>query len=159
MVKHIYLKHFKKDELVFDELETRQILIFFFPSEPQFIESMPVDDKVREFAQGLLLEAIDTSYEVGFVEALFRSVANPSQGMKKIIKKFAKKSLKHWFKHATHRDLMHPKIYDFVRSEFGRRFRSQLHILLISDASISSHSLYSTVSLIKPAGVCAVLWG
>ncbi|MEM5549038.1 hypothetical protein [Pseudoalteromonas fuliginea] len=42
-----------------------------------------VNDAVREFAQSLLVEAVDSSYAFGFIDSLFRSVTNPRDEVKK----------------------------------------------------------------------------
>jgi len=124
MSNYIHLRKFKVDELIFDEEETVIILKFIFSNRKTQIEGMTINDRVREFAQGLLIEAVDASYALGFVEALFRATSNPGAGAKKILKKFGKKALKNWFKHATPKDLMQVKIYEVVRKQleysFGR---------------------------------------
>ena len=63
------------------------------------------------------LEAVDASYALGFIHALFGGVFNPGAGAKKVFMKFARKALKHWFKHASAKDLMNIKIYDIVRRQ------------------------------------------
>jgi len=124
MSNYTHLRKFKADELIFDEEETVTILKFIFSNRKTLIEGMTINDRVREFAQGLLIEAVDASYALGFVEALFRASANPGVGAKKMLTKFGKKALKHWFKHATQKDLMQIKIYEIVRKQleysFGR---------------------------------------
>lgn len=116
------LRKFKAEELLFDEEETRLILKFIFRRNHSLIKNLDISDRVKGFAQGLLLEAIDASYALGFVEALFRSSLNPGAGAKKVISKFGKKSLKHWFKHAKANDLMQIKIYERVREQLEYNF-------------------------------------
>lgn len=130
MAGYKQLLKFKEKELLFDEEKTRIVLKFIFePVDHKVIESLTVNDEVRGFAQGLLIEAVDASYAVGFVEAIFRSTANPTKGAIKILKSFAKKAAKHWFEYATANDLQDVKVYEFVRLEIARRFRSPLRIL------------------------------
>jgi len=126
MGKYIYLRKFKKEELIFDDDETIIILKFIFKNRHALIEKLDITDPVREFAQGLLLEAVDASYALGFVHSLFGSTFNPSAGAMKVIKKFSKKALKHWFKHATAKDLLNIKIYEIVRVALERGFTSRL---------------------------------
>nr|MDC2855734.1 hypothetical protein [Ningiella sp. W23] len=86
------LRKFSKDELLFDEKETRVVLKFIFkPADHKLIDSLPINDRLKGFAQGLLVEAIDASYSVGYVKAIFESTANPTKGAMAIIKTFAKK--------------------------------------------------------------------
>lgn len=95
MAKYKQLRKFKKDELILNEEETRIVLKFIFePADHGIIESLTVNDTVREFTQGLLIEAIDASYVIGFVEAIFRSATNPTKGAIKILKSFGKKQQK-----------------------------------------------------------------
>lgn len=122
MNKQVHLKKFKTNELIFNEEETVVILKFIFKNQHNNIDLLSVTDPVREFAQALLVEAVDSSYAFGFVDALFRSVTNPRAGAKKVLTKFGKKALKHWFKHAKAQDLMSIKIYDKVREQLAWKF-------------------------------------
>ncbi len=141
MSNYKQLRQFTSEELLFNEEETRIVLKFIFePTDHSFIESLTMNDAVRGFAQALLVEAIDASYGVGFVDAIFRSVTNPAKGAIKIIKSFGKKAAKHWFKHASVHDLQDVKIYDFVRIHIANQFRKPLKILV------------SAARLEKPAG-------
>ena len=131
MSNYKQLREFKTDELLFDEEETRAVLKFIFePSDYHFIDSLAMNDSVRGFAQALLVEAIDASYAVGFVDAIFRSVTNPTKGAIKILKNFGRKAAKHWFKHASVGDLQNVRVYDFVRVHIANQFRKPLKILV-----------------------------
>lgn len=132
MNRTIHLRRFTASELLLDEAETRTILKFFFQDNglPERIEQMVIDDQARSFAQGLIVEAIDMSYQMGFVEALILSIRNPSHGATKIIKSFAKRSLRHWFKHATAQDLQDVKVYDSVRKALAFTFATYMNALL-----------------------------
>lgn len=158
MAKFKRLRKFKKEELLFDEEETRIILKFIFEqADHGVIKSLNVNDEVRGFAQGLLVEAIDATYTVGFVGALFRSIANPTKGAIKILKSFAKKAAKHWFKHATVHDLLDVDVYEFVRLEIARRFRTHLRILA-STASLEKQP-GAFLAYNKPSNGPAKAWG
>ena len=122
MNNYIHLQKFKKEELIFDVEETKIILRFIFKSRHNLIDNLEINDRVREFAQGLLLEEIDASYAFGFVDMLFRAPMNPGASAKQILTKFGKKALKHWFKHATTKDLTQIKIYDRVRERLAENF-------------------------------------
>ena len=133
MKKAIYLREFNDDELLFNAQDTALILKFIFePKDHSKINTLDIDNHFRGFAQGLLLEAIDASYAIGFTEILVQSLygkgkmLRPKGGVRKIIKQFARKASMHWFKHATASDLSDIKIYDFVSKELARRFRSTL---------------------------------
>lgn len=121
------LRQFKPEELLLNEDETRVVLKFIFTStDHPLIDSLPMSDGLREFAQGLLVEAIDASYAVGFVRALHEVTANPTRTAREILKDFGKKAFKLWFKHATVHDLQDVRVYEFVLHEIARRFRLRL---------------------------------
>ena len=158
MAEYKQLREFKKENLIFNEEGTRIILKFIFaPADHGVIESLNVNDAVKEFAQGLLVEAIDASYAVGVVEAIFRSTTNPTKGAIKILKSFGKKAATHWFKHATVHDLIDVKVYEFVHLEIARRFRSTLRILA-STASLEKQQ-GAFLAYDKPSNRLSKAWG
>ncbi len=130
----VNLLTFKESDLLFDNEETRSILIFFFPEDAADIDTSEITTELRGFAQGLLIEAVDKSYAMGYMEMIFRAVCSPGKDMKKSLTKLGKKALAHWFKHATLHDLLHAKIYDSVRKEITRGFRSPF-VLIRAHAS------------------------
>lgn len=158
MSNYKQLRNFKKEELIFTEADARIILKFIFePADHVIIESLTVTDEIIGFAQGLLLEAIDASYAVGYVAAIFRSTTNPTKGAIEIIKGFGKKAAFHWFKHATAHDLQDVKIYEFVRLEIARRFRTPLRILA-STASLEKQP-GAFLSYNRPSVSLVKAWG
>ncbi len=158
MSKYMQLRKFKKDELIFNADETKIVLKFIFGlPDSNLIDSMTITDHVREFAQGLLVEAINASYAIGFVEAIFRSTANPSNGAIKILKSFGKKAAIYWFKYANAHDLQNVKVYDFVRNEIARRFHTTLRILA-STASLEKQP-GAFLSYNKPSSRMLKAWG
>jgi hypothetical protein len=148
---HVGLRQFDSSELIFDEEETKTILKFLFKGavgESQ-IDSLQVNDRVRNFAQGLLVEAIDASYAMGFVEALFRASANPTSGAAKVLKSFGKKALKHWFKHATAHDLRDIKIYETVRLRLAINFKS-IMLMFISGVAMNNEKIFAVIDYDAP---------
>lgn len=144
------LKKFNKNELIFDGNETKEILIFFWGlSFRQLIQQMQINDDARGFAQGLLIEAIDASHEMGFVKTLFESTANPTLGFRKLLKKFIKGSAKNWFKHASVNDALHAKIYDSIRIQLASNFKTHL-LELINLAQLKSPRSTTFASYEKP---------
>ncbi len=121
------LRQFTSEELLLNEEETRTVLKFIFAeTRHEDIDSMPMSDSLREFAQGLLVEAIDVSYAIGYIHGLFRSVKNPVKGALKILKSFGKKASQNWFKHASVHDIQNARVYNFVKNEVARRFITHL---------------------------------
>jgi hypothetical protein len=123
--KHVFLLNFKISELIFDEDETKEILKFFFKNDHDFIDSIIIDDKIKNFAQGILIGAINASYEIGYVKIIFNVFyMQPPKPIKQILKKLAKKTSMHWFnKHFRATDLHNIKIYEIVRGKVADNFR------------------------------------
>ena len=155
------LRKFKKSQLLYNEKETVAILKFIFKNNNSVINKLTINDEIREFAQGLLLEAVDASYAMGFVEAIFRSSMNPGAGAKKIITKFGKKAIKHWFKHATAKDLRDIKIYEIVRSQLQANFGRILvmHSLGIAMNKINQATTIAANSTKYRSKKNSVVWG
>ena len=161
MKKYIHLRKFKEEELIFDTEETVLILKFIFKNKHNLIDGMEINNRVREFAQGLLLEAVDASYALGFVHSLFGGVFNPGAGFKKILTKFGRKALKHWFKHATAKDLMRIKIYDRVREQLEVNFSAPLTMYSngtalneINHSGFVAYTLHNKLKNMRP-----MVWG
>ncbi|MBL1278380.1 MAG: hypothetical protein COB30_020090 [Ectothiorhodospiraceae bacterium] len=109
------LRTFDLDELLFDEEETLTVLKFIFAeTHHKTIDSLPMSDSLREFAQALLVEAIDASHAIGYVHGVFRSVKNPVKGALTILKTFGKEANQNWFKYASVSDLQNAQVYNFV---------------------------------------------
>jgi len=62
------LRHFTPAEIVITRVEAGRILRFFFPAQ-----SIPpaLTDEDISYAQALLVEAVDVSAEMGYVQVLF----------------------------------------------------------------------------------------
>lgn len=135
------LRHFTQEEIIITGEEAKIIYKFFFDKNQTVINIANSDEILRpieiEFAQALLVEALDRTYDMGYVAALFHSLTDKKKALAsggKILKKFGKKAFKHWFKHATEDDLWDdPKIYETVRLEVMRRFETQMAKLLVND--------------------------
>lgn len=126
----VQLRNFSSDELLFDEQETRDILKFFFPQDAARIDTAVVTDELRNLAQGLLVEAVDASHAMGWVEQLFRCAANPGSGVKKALTKLVRRGARYWFRHAKRQGLIEAKVYERIRDQLSRNFRSPFVIIL-----------------------------
>src|SRR6266700_1839839 len=116
------LKRFKKEDILITREGARKILIFFFGSNVPPSDNLTDEDV--SFAQALLLEAVDKSYAMSYVQAVFDTfyMKIPTD-IGEMIKDFAKKAAKNWFDHATGRDLSKPHIYHNVRVMITANFR------------------------------------
>jgi hypothetical protein len=123
----IQLQKFSESEILLSQHEAWSVLRFFWPGSS--VNPGNLNNQDRAFAQALLVEAIDRSYEMGYVEILFRNffgvgVAPSYNAIRKAVKSFAKQAVKHWFKHAKKEDLEDPEIYESIRASLARNFRS-----------------------------------
>lgn len=149
------LPNLEESELVFEASETRTILSFFWPSRSGDIANLPIGTGAIRFAQQLLIVAIDASYAMGFVEMLANAfvVRRPSAPMSIVIKKLARNYAKHWWKHATRKNLEDAAIYNSVRLAVARNFGSELDLFLAGmEARISPHA-FSVVANSTMGGV------
>jgi hypothetical protein len=126
------LQHFSGAEIKLTKEEAFRILRFFW-IEPG-IDPGNLTDSDAAFAQALLVEAIDSSYAMGYVELVYENffgkVPTSFSALKDTVKSFAKAAAKHWFKHATRKDLEDPKIYESVRRTLAYNFGSAWRIRL-----------------------------
>ena len=98
--------------------------MFFFQGDHQAIESLKITNELRNFAQGLLVAAIDASYAMGWVQLINPWAVNRSSGLRQSLKKLALRAARYWFKHLKrNQSLADAKIYDSVRDALAIRFR------------------------------------
>lgn len=121
-------------DLVFDKSETKQILIFFYPSYQNRIVSSEIGNDARRLAQTMLVAAVDTSCTMSYVEAMVASLRFlPGSSVKKWSTKLTKGLAKQWFKNATQKDLLNAHVYDSVRKSIARNCASMFHAVLSGD--------------------------
>jgi len=115
------LKHFNQDEIIIDKNQAQRVLKFFFGNNVPAPSDLTNEDVA--FAQGLLLEAIDKSYAMSYVQAIFdcfyMKIPDDISGL---VKEFAKKAARIWFDHAAGKDFSKPKIYVSVRNLIANNF-------------------------------------
>jgi|SRR5690554_1886204 len=127
MSKNITLRDFNSDELVFDADETRTILKFIFKSQAGLVDNLEINDKTRTFAQGLLLEAIESSNSMSSINILFTSSINPGASVRSILLKFGKNASKHWFKNNKAETPLQTKVYESVRKTLELSFWAHIY--------------------------------
>ena len=126
------LKSYSGDELLYNKEETIIILKFIFePIHHQLIDKLTVTDHVRSFAQALLVEAVDGSYAMGFIEVVVNTIRPTfrSTSITKILKKLGQGSAKHWYKNVSTSDLRELKVYESIRHAIGFKNASHLRII------------------------------
>ena len=156
----VTLRSFSESELILDAGETKEILRFFFPHHRQRIEVAIITLELRNFAQGLLVEAIDATYALGYVEILVKAIYNPGAGMVKILSKIGRRAAKHWFKHATQKDLLKAKISSRVRDKLAQNFASVLPMMLEGIAK-GKEARRTNVAYVEYGSPCKAdsIWG
>lgn len=128
----VRLRKFTPGE-VFVTGQNAHSILRFFSIEPGILpQAMTVAD--RAFAQALLVEAIDASYEMGYAEAIFRSVFGKTPasliGIAGILATLTIHSAANWFQHASASDLKDPQIYESVRVVIARNWATVWRIRL-----------------------------
>jgi hypothetical protein len=117
------LRRFTASEVRLDNQQAFDVLRFFFQHNASInISQITIED--RAFAQALLVEAVDASLHMGFIESIFTSAMSLSPSVKDIIKDLLRYAAQSWFRHATGRDMSDPKIYESVRATLVRNFRT-----------------------------------
>src|SRR6185437_4119016 len=120
------LQHFAPTDLRLLPEQASRALRFFFPDQP--IDAGRLTNADIAFAQALLIEAVDASAEMSYVEVLFDKAFMKAPTDYSIIKDVAKslcrQAVKNWFRHVTGDDLANPQIYAAVRNQLSRNFRS-----------------------------------
>ena len=111
------LRRFTPGEVLLTGPDAHRFLRFFSIEPGLTPEQLTIQD--RAFVQALLVEAIDTSYDMGYVAALFNAVGmKPFASLTSValaLVQFAVRASAHWFTHATATDLQNPQIYESVR--------------------------------------------
>ena len=129
------LKKFSGDEIVLSNQEAWQVLVFFFGGNGG-IAPGALTDNDRSFAQALLLEAIDASEAMSWIETLYNSAMKLKPEVKDILKALAKKFVKDWFKKATKKTLEDPTIYQSVKNTLTRNWRSAWEIRCVTESPV-----------------------
>ena len=129
------LRRFTPQELQLDVDESRNTLKFFWPAKAREIDQMQITDADREFAQGLLVEAIDASYPMGIMEQVYRRfflrVPTSFNSIVKSARKIAMHAIRQrWLRRTQNITSDQVKIYDSVRVTLARNFRSVFEIRL-----------------------------
>jgi hypothetical protein len=128
------LKHFSEADgtLLLSQEDAWMILRFFLDGEVTLAPGALTEND-RSFAQALLIEAIDASNAMSWVEALFRSAMKPNATVKSIIRSLVKKALKEWFRAKVGSD---PTIYVAVKNSLKRNWRSAWRIREATDEPV-----------------------
>ncbi len=86
-----------------------------------------LNDGDVEFAQALLVEAVDASSELSYVKILADKTSSPVPDfgfIKDLAKAFCRQAYTNWFRHASGEDLSDPQIYEIVRRTISLNWRS-----------------------------------
>jgi len=121
------LRKFKSSELAFTQQEAWQVLVFFFGGNASSVPGWMTDND-RSFAQALLVEAIDKSYAMSWMQAILRVTVNPPTSLRAIFGRLARKAARDWFNEATLSDLKNPRIYLTIKNQLTLHWRTAWEI-------------------------------
>ena len=127
---YVTLRNFSESELIFDEAETKEILKFFFVNIRPSIDQATMTTAFRNFTQGLLVEAVDATYALSYIEIVFKTFSKPPTNIMKLLTKLGRKASRHWLKHATQDNLMSADISLIVRDRLALSFAIIINGLL-----------------------------
>lgn len=153
----IYLPQIETHDLVFNDQETREILSFFWPKQAGGFLHIEITSTLREFAQGLLIVAIDASYAMGYIEVLVNVLVKrkPGSSITSLVTKLIKKDVKHWWKHVGQRDLKRAKIYETVRVAIAEKQRTILDMHL---NGLAQNLIPSNNTLVLSKSISTTVW-
>jgi hypothetical protein len=143
-------------ELVFNEDESKQVLKFLYPASAPGISNMTAGEATRRLAQGMLIAAIDASYEREVIEQLGETIARPYSTVKALARKLRGRPGLQWFKHASQDDLLDVKIHDSVRNAIALALVSRFRIHLQAGAETSRRTGPVRMYLTLDEGNCHV---
>ncbi|MBZ5701863.1 MAG: hypothetical protein LAN84_08445 [Acidobacteriia bacterium] len=128
------LKHFAPSELTLSPEETLAVYRFFWP-DLNFSGLGALTDKDREFAQALLVEAIDASCTMGVVEDIYNRFFMKIPGSFKDIAKSAMKIAARaiaarWFGRCRLTDPGQARIYESIRRTLALKFKTVIVLRL-----------------------------
>ncbi len=121
------LKKFDSSELFLTQQSAWIVLQYFFGGNSG-LSPGELTDNDRSFAQALLIEAIDKSEDMSWIESIFSSAMSLDPSVKDILKDLAKHAVKTWFHKADPSDLASATIYQSVYNTLRRNWRSAWEI-------------------------------
>lgn len=93
---------------------------------------MTIDDLCRNFAQGLIVAAVDATCQMGIMHAVYDSVyLRPPVSLKKAFVKFSKKAMRKWFKCAKPKDIAEVRIYEYIKTVISATYGKQMYLMSI----------------------------
>jgi hypothetical protein len=140
------LRSFTPDEIIFDDKEIIIILLFFFPGYESSLASFTMNHTMREFAQGLLVEAVDSSEAMGWVHLIFAvgTSRRPGSAIGSALRSFAEKGGIQFLKRSKKlKHLDDLEIYESVRKTIQINFKEHFGILLTGALSQKKNSIAS----------------
>lgn len=117
------LKKFSDGEIALSAQEAWEVLNWFFTGGASLGPGgLTAND--RSFAQALLVEAVDRSEQIGWIQSLWSATANPSTSVKAVLAKLALKAAKDWLKSGKPTNFRDAKIYTMVKNQLILNWRS-----------------------------------
>lgn len=154
----VTLQKFTPEEIIFDDAEITQILLFFFPGTDDQLRNYTMSHPMREFAQGLLVEAVIKSQAMGWVEYAF-TLLSPGRApsLRSILGKLAKGGLQYLKKSKKLTQLDNLEIYETVRKVISDNFKTEYHLRL--DGAISKKATSKMINYALVRTQVEKIWG
>jgi len=121
------LKKFADSELILNHQEAWQVLIWFFGGNAGTVPGWLTSND-RSFAQALLVEAVDASYTMSWIQTLMTSALKPNASITGILAKLALKAAKEWIHSRKPSDFKDAKIYKMIKDQLTLNWRSAWQI-------------------------------
>ncbi len=113
-------------ELLFDEVETRQIFKFFCPKLGGEIDNALIRNKERRLAQMAMIRALDLTFVTQKPGPTQPSAVAVTVPLRSVFKKLENGHSKFWWRHAKHTDLRNAQISTTAFNEVSNALCSEI---------------------------------
>jgi hypothetical protein len=121
------LRKFSGPEIVLNQQQAWQVLVFFFGGNAGAVPGWLTDND-RSFAQALLVEAVDASYQISWIQTLMTSALTPNPSITGILAHLALKAGRDWLQSRNPANFKDAKIYKMVKDQLTLNWRSAWQI-------------------------------
>lgn len=125
-----HVRSFSDDELVLDERQTRAVLGFFYPAMQVRLKGAVIARELRHLAQAMLVEAVDASLAMSWVEQVCRAAAPQDRNIAEGLLVLDLCGSRGWFRHLKAQNLSDVRIYQAVRERLAASFDAAIRAML-----------------------------
>jgi hypothetical protein len=129
------LIHFSPTEIVLSDQQCWEVLVFFFGGNAAVpVTALTSNDK--SFAQAMLIEAIDKSYAMSWIEAVFREAMSLTPSIRNIIGALARHAVRTWLNEIPLEEIENQQIYISVKNTLTANWRSAWRIRIETEQNV-----------------------